>query len=149
MGKLYVAHEVEAKYIFKGHAYYRDLLGCEYNVIYDVKREYVVLEQNENGEYFYLGAGNERAVVVDYNNMDTDKVQTHIEDCHYCLKRHIMRGSDCTLVKEMEDKIIGVIDIQEMKELTGTEDINESFKFISEYNNALQNQKKRVRKINS
>lgn len=60
-----------------------------------------------------------------------------------------LQGTDCEFKKEMEDMVIGVIDVRDIREVTKIEDINKSLRFINEYNKALQNQKKRVRKINS
>ena len=128
-----MAHQVVAKYKFKRYVFAHDLIGCEYDVTYDIKREYVILERDEEENFFYLNT-NKKCEILNYDYLD---VPVHVEPWGRCNKSTLMQGSDCKSKKEMEDTVIGVIDVQDIEEITRTNDIDEGIRIINEYNKAL------------
>ena len=146
MKEIYVGHEVICKYRFVRHAYAHDLIGCHFEEKYYIRREYTILEKIKNGEYVYLNT-KEKSTILSYEDIkdNTDK----LINCYECDKAYKMGQSDCEEIADIEERVIGIIDIERIEEVAKNTDKRRCIEIINEYNELLENQqvKAKIRKL--
>lgn len=141
MREIYVGHEVVCRTEFSKHAYAHDLIGCQFNKTYYIKKEYILLEKNLEEEFFYLNT-NIKCTILNYDDITNNS--TEIISCNECNKASNNKGMDCDKVAELQEGLVGVIDVQKIKEVTSLDNIEQSIEIIRNYNEALSSYKKQI-----
>lgn len=145
MKEIYVGHEVVCKYKFVRHAYAHDLIGCHFNEEYYIRREYTLLEKIENGNYVYLNTKN-KGIILSYDDI---KNRDKLISCHECDKASKMGMSDCKEIADVEERVIGIIDIEKIEDVVKFAYEGHCIEIINEYNELLMKQqdKAKTRKL--
>lgn len=133
IGKFYVGHEVILRKNFIKYEFAHNSVGCHYNNYYFVSRKVVLLQRNQDGNYFYC-SNHLKCPVLDPNNFE---VFVSLLECNSCQWKK-EDGEECK--PNAPDKVLGVVAVQPIVGFAKTSDWLLALDLIKEYNRSLEDE---------
>lgn len=137
MGGVYVAREVTYVCVFSHYAYAHDFIGCHMKDRYIVGNKLRVYAKEKDGyrcideKSKYYGSKNVK--IADVNFLEEAK-GGRVIGCYNCEKQDECYASSERLKVDDSIRLVGLVDIEDIREYTGENDIAKAIEIVNTLN---------------